>query len=42
MKKILPYIYSVIAGFAVFAAFIGVTPTSWANLYQPEIPEELK
>lgn len=42
MKKLLPFIYSVIASVAVFSAFIGIQPTSWGNMYQPEIPEELK
>ncbi|GBF34324.1 hypothetical protein DCCM_3436 [Desulfocucumis palustris] len=42
MKKILPFLYGMVTSVALFAAFIGVRPTSWGDLYQPEIPEELK
>lgn len=42
MKKIISFLYRIAVGVAVFAAYIGVQPTSWAWNYQPEIPEEIK
>ncbi len=39
MKK---HIFSLIAALSMFAFFIGIHPTCWINLYQPELPDELK
>lgn len=38
MKK---YLFGMIVSLCSFVAHIGIYPTSWFNLYQPEVPEEL-
>ena len=38
MKKLL---YTTLMGMATLVAYIGVYPTCWLSIYQPEVPEEL-
>ncbi|MBM7854676.1 cyclic lactone autoinducer peptide [Desulfohalotomaculum tongense] len=38
MKK---YFLKIIVGLASMVAYIGIYPSSWVSLYQPEIPEDL-
>lgn len=39
MKK---QLFSLIGFLSMIAFFIGITPTSWGAVYQPELPDELK
>ena len=38
MKK---HILSLVVSLASIITFIGIYPTSWGHLYQPQVPKEL-